>query len=128
VLCLDLVSSCLNGLYRLRLVESVPYLGDMLLFAPSESAGATYYRERLLEAQRVRPADVIVLGNEWFWNNGMNFDKVNTWPVFAAQLREDYVAVAERHQVDAPDGQAYRLYLRKGSDVLAEEEKAPLSR
>ncbi len=125
VQCLDLVNGCLNALYRLRLVQSTGTTGDLLLFSPHPSPAVIFYRQWFSSQERQHPPDVVVLGNEWYFQWTVTFDKINTWPEYAANLHSDYVPVIERTfgTFDAP---AYRIYLRKGSDVLAREQADPL--
>ncbi len=125
VQCLDLVNGCLNALYRLRLVENTATTGDLLLFSPQPSPAVTFYREWFSHQQQQHPADVVVLGNEWYFQPLVSFNKIDTWPQYAAFLRSGYVPVVERTfgTLNAP---AYRIYLRKGSSVLAREQANPL--
>lgn len=125
VQCLDLVNGCLNALYRLRLVENTGTTGDLLLFSPRPSPAVTFYRDWFSRQQQLHPADVVVLGNEWYFQPMVSFNKVDTWPQFAASLRNGYVPIVQRTfgTMNAP---AYRIYLRKGSDVLAREQANPL--
>ena len=125
VQCLDLVNGCLNALYRLRLVGNTGTTGDLLLFSPNPSPAVTYYRAWFSRRQQQHPADIVVLGNEWYFQPTVTFNKIDTWPQYATSLRNGYVPVVERTfgTFDAP---AYRIYLRKGSDVLAREQANPL--
>lgn len=125
VQCLDLVNGCLNALYRLRLVQNTGTTGDLLLFSPRPSPAVTYYRQWFLAQELQHPPDVVVLGNEWYFQWVATFDKIDTWPRYAYDLRANYVPVVERTfgVFDAP---AYRIYLRKGSAVLAQEQAHPL--
>ena len=125
VQCMDLIQGCIGALYRMRLVQNTGTTGDLLLFSPTASPAVDYYRDWFLARDREHPANVVVLGNEWFQHGTVTFDKLDAWPQYAAYLRSMYVPVIERHfgDVSAP---AYRIYLRKGSTVLAEEELHPL--
>ncbi|HZL29068.1 MAG TPA: glycosyltransferase family 39 protein [Acidobacteriaceae bacterium] len=125
VFCLDVVNSCLNGLYRLRLLGNNGSTGDLLLFSPTETPLVDYYRNLVWKQQQTDPADVVVLGNEWFLGAKPSFRKLDTWPVYKSWLEANYVDVVER-RLPGADAQAYRLYLRKGSEVLASEQSHPL--
>ena len=125
VQCLDLVNGCLNAMYRLRLVPNTGATGDLLLFVPTESPDVAYYRNWFQTRQDAHPANVVVLGNEWYQNPTPSFDKINAWPQYAAYLHAMYVPVIERHFGTA-DQPAYRIYLRKGSAVLEKEQANPL--
>ena len=126
VQCLDVVNGCINALYRMRLVQNTGVTGDILLFAPESSPAVEYYRNWFMAHQQTHPANVIVLGNEWYQSKTVSFDKINTWPLFASYLRTMYVPVIERHYDSDAGSPAYRIYLRKGSAVLADEESNPL--
>ena len=126
VLCLDLINGCFDALYRLRLVQNTGATGDMLLFAPTVDFATDYYRNWFLEKDREHPANVVVVENEWYQNQRPSFNKVDAWPQYAAYLRSMYVPVIERHFGDTPDEPAYRIYLRKGSEVLVREQADPL--
>jgi hypothetical protein len=123
--CLDLVNGCLNALYRLRLVGNNGMTGDLLLFDPNGGPATDYYRNWFQLSQNTNPANVIVLGDEWYQGSRPSLDKIDTWPDFAAYLRSEYIPVVERH-FEANNTHAYRIYLRKGSAVLAREQANPL--
>ncbi len=123
--CLDLVNGCLNALYRMRLVGNTGMTGDLLLFDPNGGPATDYYRNWLQTRQNADPANVVVLGDEWYQNGQPSFSKIDTWPEFASFLHTDYVPVVERH-FEAGNTHAYRIYLRKGSAVLASEQANPL--
>jgi hypothetical protein len=84
-----------------------------------------YYRTWFAAQESQHPPTVVVLGNEYYHQVGTSFDKVDTWPEYANSLRKNYVPVMERH-FGHDNEPAYRIYLRRGSDVLAREEAAPL--
>ena len=123
--CLDLVNGCLNALYRMRLVGNTGMTGDLLLFDPQDGPATVYYRKWLQTLQSADPANVVVLGDEWYQNSTPSFSKIDTWPQYANFLRTGYVPVVERH-FEAGNTHAYRIYLRKGSPVLAREQTHPL--
>ncbi len=126
VVCLDLWNSCLDTLYRLRLVENTSYTGDMMLFSPTDTPLARYYRDRFMSLQLSNPADVVVLNNQWYLEGRSDFHKLDTWPAYKVWLEANYINVKERRVPGETDTQAYRLLLRKGSDVLAYEQTHPL--
>jgi len=112
VQCLDMVDGCLNALYHLKLVQNTGATGDVLFFVPGHNPVAEYYRNEFWDAIHRDPPSVIVLSNEWF-DREKNFDKVNEWPKFAAYLTENYDLAASR-KFDREEGNAYRIYVRKG--------------
>jgi len=127
VLCLDMIYGCFDALYRMRLVQNTGATGDMLLFAPTADFATAYYRNWFLEQDREHSANVVVVHDEWFQGQRPSFNKLDAWPQYAAYLRSMYVLVAERDFGDAAAGApAYRIYLRKGSNVLAKVQADPL--
>jgi hypothetical protein len=125
VQCMDLVNGCLGALDRMGLIQNTGTTGDLLLFSPTKSLAVDYYRDYFVTHDRAHPADVVVVGNEWYQSPVATFSKVEAWPEYAAYLRTTYVQVIERH-FGAEGAPAYRIYLRKGSDVLAGEVVHPL--
>jgi hypothetical protein len=126
VLCLDLINGCFDALYRSRLEQNTGATGDLLLFSPATNFAQEYYRHWFMERQQADPANVVVVENEWYQKGSPSFDKLNAWPEYAAELRKDYVPVIERDFGTDAASPAYRIYLRKGSDVLAREIAHPL--
>jgi hypothetical protein len=65
---------------------------------------------------------LIVLSNEWFQQPN-SFDKVDYWPAFKQFLAANYTLVVQRrleHQgLDPNNPEAYRIYVRKTSPLLA---------
>jgi len=79
-----------------------------------------------MDRDRENPANVVVLESEWYQHETPSFDKLSAWPAYAAYLEQMYVPVIERHFGDSGAAPAYRIYLRKGSSVLAREQSNPL--
>ena len=125
VQCFDLVNGCLNALYRLRIAQSTGTTGDLLLFSPTPSPAVSYYRAWFTAHESEHIPEVIVLGNEYYHQAQTSFDKVNTWPEYAEYLRRNYTPVIERH-FGHNNEPAYRIYLRRGGNVLAREQVEPL--
>jgi hypothetical protein len=117
--CLDMLEGCLRALSVDRLVQNTGTTGDMLLFQTGDAPAVHYYHDWYLKTQQRNPANVLVLGNFWFQSDHRTFDKLDAWPDYAAFVREHYVPFTERH-FGPGDAPAYRIYLRKGSAVLAE--------
>ncbi len=126
VQCLDLVNGCLTALYHLRLVQNTGTTGDLLLFSPEGGAAVDFYRHWFLTQELAHPPDVVVLGNEWYFEYKARGNKLDTWPVYAAFLHDNYLPVGSRVFGPMEHAPAYEIYLRKGSTVLAEEQKHPL--
>ena len=126
--CLDLTYGCFSALYHLDLVENNGFTGDLLLFSDRPSPAVDYYRSWFWRVTMANPPTVFVLSNEWFPHE-VNFDKIATWPRFAEYLSQNYDEVLARSfpagvlspgsANTADPAPAYRLYIRKGSPLLA---------
>ena len=126
--CLDLTYGCFSALYHLDLVENNGFTGDLLLFSQKPGPAVDYYRGWFWRTTMAHPPAVFVLSNEWFPYD-VNFDKVGTWPQFAEYLTQNYDEVLARsfpHGIPSPGSTSpadpspgYRLYVRKGSSLLA---------
>ena len=79
VQCLDMVSGCYRALYRLGLVQSTGFMGDLALFAPDDGNVVPYSRRLFWDDMHNNPPQVIVLSSEWFGVT-YSFDKLNAWP------------------------------------------------
>ncbi len=127
VQCFDLVAGCLNSLLHLHVVENSAFTGDLLLFSPTDTPAARYYRHLFWQRAEADPAEVLVVSNEWFGHPN-SFGKLDTFPAFEYYLRSDYVEVLarrfpfenSRRYEDSPSApaRAYRIYLRRGSALL----------
>ena len=125
VQCLDLVNGCLTALYHLRIVQNTGTTGDLLLFSPEGGAAVDFYRKWFLAQELSHPPDVVVLGNEWYFDYKTKGNKLDTWPTYATLLSQNYLPVGSRVFGTVEHAPAYEIYLRKGSNVLAEEQKHP---
>jgi hypothetical protein len=113
--CLDVVSGCFRALYRLNLVESTGFTGDLQFFAPDDGKIVSYYRKIFWNDIHDDPPAVVILSDEWYATGTYTFDKLNAWP----QLR-DYLNSAYDLQLARDFGSfqgndiAYRIYALKG--------------
>jgi hypothetical protein len=116
VQCLDLVGGCYSALYRLGLVQSTGFTGDLQFFGPDDGKVVPYYRQIFFDQIHENPPKVIILSNEWYQESSYSFNKLNTWPEF-----RDYLNSAYRLQTTegpfilywAP--MEYRIYVLKES-------------
>lgn len=120
VQCLDVVSGCLTALYRLDLVQSTGFTGDLQFFAPDDGKVVPEYRNIFLNDIRTNPPTVIVLSDQWFTTDKYTFDKLNVWPQLRDYLGSAYTLAATR-DFGLSDGNdiAYRIYVLKGSPAAA---------
>lgn len=115
VQCLDLVGGCLSALYRLGLVQSTGFTGDLQFFGPDDGSVVPYYRSILMEDLRRDPPDVIILSNEWYQESGYSFAKLNTWPQFRDYLNSAYRLEAQQGPfVLYGYPMSYRIYVLRG--------------
>lgn len=112
VQCLDLVTGCLSALYREKLLPSTGTIGDLVLFATTPSPVVNDYRDQFLGQLQTNPPNAIIVSDEWYGQES-SFDKLNTWPAFAAYLRDHYHVLVTRH-FKQDQSSAYRLYVRNG--------------
>ncbi len=125
VQCFDLTYGCFSALYRLRVMQSNGFTGDLLLFSPARNAAVDYYRERFSGLQARRPVPVLVITNEWFQESN-SFAKLKAWPEFDSDLRSNYTLVTARHfpvtdgppPPGDPPEPGYRIYIRNDSPLL----------
>jgi len=112
VQCLDLVTGCYSALYRLGLVQSTGWMGDLQFFGPDDHNAVPYYRQMFWNQIHQRPPEVIVLSSEWFGAKQYSFDKLNAWPAF-----RDYLNTAYELKITRTFGSfegnvlAYRIYV-----------------
>jgi hypothetical protein len=109
--CLDVVYGCYVALYHMQLVQSTPYVGDILFFAPQKSPAIDHLREMAWRAITGNPPAVIVVSNEWFGRTN-TFDKIKNWPRFAAYLSESYRLAVERNFTGGAST-GYQIFVRK---------------
>lgn len=115
VQCLDLATGCYRALYRLGLVQSTGFLGDLVFFAPDDGNIVPYYRQIFWDDIHKNPPQVIVLSSERFGEK-YSFDKLNAWPEFRDYLNSAYTLDVSR-SFGSFDGNvlAYRIYVLKAT-------------
>ena len=114
VQCLDLVGGCYSALFRMGLVQSTGFTGDLQFFGPNDGSVVPYYRKIFWDDIHRAPPQVIVLSNEWYQDSRYSFGKLDTWPEF-----RDYLSTAYR--LDRTEGvfplygypMMYRVYVLK---------------
>jgi hypothetical protein len=119
VQCFDLVYGCLNALYHLQIVENTGFTGDLLFFNKKEDGAVKYYRDLYWKLETQNPATVIVLSNEVLLQPN-NFGKIYGYPRWADYLAKNFTQIDER--TFPPNGNAYRIYIRNGTPLLAKAE------
>jgi hypothetical protein len=111
VQCLDVVTGCYSALYRLGLLQSTGWMGDIQWFAPNDGPVQQHYRQIFWDQIHQNPPKVIVVSSEWF-GKVYSFDKLNTWPEFRDYVNSTY-ALAMTRTFGSFDGNtlAYRIYV-----------------
>jgi hypothetical protein len=116
VQCLDLVGGCYSALYRLGLVQSTGFDGDLQFFGPDDGKVVPYYRKIFLDEIHQKPPIVILLSNEWYQESSYSFNKLNTWPEFRDYLNSAYrLQATEGPFILYWSPMEYRVYVLKGS-------------
>lgn len=112
VQCLDLVTGCYSALYRLGLVQSTGWMGDLQFFARDDHNAVPYFRQVFWDQIHQNPPKVIVLSSEWFGAKQYSFDKLDAWPQFRDYLSSSYTLKVTR-TFGSFDGNvlAYRIYV-----------------
>lgn len=111
--CFDQVNGCYSALYRLGLMESTGFTGDLQFFGPDDGKVVPYYRKVLLDDFRANPPLVIVMADEWFQADAPSFDKLNTWPEFRDYLNSVYRLEVTRGPYMLNGPTHYRIYVLK---------------
>jgi hypothetical protein len=114
VQCLDLVGGCYSALFRLGLVQSTGFTGDLQFFGPDDGKVVPYYRKIFWDDLHADPPETIILSNEWYQSSIYSFDKLNTWPEFRDYLNSAYT-LHSTQGVFTLYGypMVYRVYVRK---------------
>jgi hypothetical protein len=114
VQCLDVVTGCYSALYRLGLVQSTGWMGDLQFFGPDDHNVQPYYRKIFWDQIHQDRPKVIVLSSEWFGAKLYSFDKLDAWPEFRNYLNSAYTLDVTR-TFGSFDGNvlAYRIYVLK---------------
>ncbi len=113
--CLDMVSGCVDALYRLGLVEPQPFMGDYMLFPPNGGPPFPYYGELFWQQIHRDPPKVFVITTEMLTGGGRygRFDNLRQWPAFEAFLNQYYRLDIARQFGPGDYLTAYRIYLLK---------------
>jgi hypothetical protein len=110
--CLEMVSGCINDLYRMQLVQSTGFVSDFFVFTRQHIPALEALRARFLaEANAHPPAAIVLVASDWGADH-VSYSQLDNWPELRAFLDRDYVLSKDRR---APDGslnrQSYRIYL-----------------
>ncbi len=113
VQCLDMTqASCLNVLYRMRLVQSTGTISDFYLFADHQNSVTTALRNRFLEQVTTEPPRVFVLSNQMWASDREGYYGLANFPQFQSLLQDQYSLVREYAQ-RPEDSAGYRIYVHR---------------
>jgi hypothetical protein len=112
--CLEMVSGCINDLYRMQLVQSTGFVSDFFVFTRQHIPALEALRARFLaEANAHPPAVIVLVASDW-GSDHVSYSQLDNWPELRTFLDRDYVLSKDKR---APDGslsrQSYRIYLHK---------------
>jgi hypothetical protein len=128
VQCFDVANGCLNALYHVGLVENIPLSGDLGFWAQG-SPVPDHFHDIYWKYERENPPTVLVIGNEDF-GVSEGFRKVHRYPRFDRFLNDEFTLVIARSfpmeglkdpkdRITGDAAPAYRIYIRKGTPLLA---------
>ncbi len=120
VQCLDTFAGCIGALYDMRLVQDTGFLYDCYLFHRPLTEVGKSLDDRFWSEMTTHPPRVIVVTDQFCYDETAGYQKLNNWPAFSAWLEENYVLYADRPpqgmmhwwaQPRAANG--YRVYVRR---------------
>jgi hypothetical protein len=110
VQCLDMVlGSCINVLYRMKLVQSTGFIYGFYLFPREPNAVTRPLQERFLSEVEARPPRVIVLSADMWPEERYGYDEIEDFPAFSQWLQQRYRIVKVEPQTTRAAG--YRIYV-----------------
>ena len=112
VQCLDVtLGSCINVLYRMRLIQSTGFIYDTYLFPERETPFTASLQERFLHEITAKPPEVIVLSSHAWPQQENSYTTLDRFPAFEQILAQHY-EVAKEFPMQ-PNSSGYRIYLAK---------------
>jgi len=110
VQCLDMTNaSCINVLYRMKLLQSTGFIYDFYLFPRPANPVSRQLQERFLAEVAARPPEVIILSAHTWPEDIYSYDQVNNFRGFREWLERNYRL--DREEPSAPHKAGYRLYV-----------------
>ncbi len=113
VQCLDMtLASCVNVLYRMRLVQSTGTISDFYLFADRPTPLTRSLSDAFLKQVTATPPRVFVLSSQMWPSDRDGYSELANFPQFQTLLRQNYTLAREYHKAPE-DAAGYRIYLHK---------------
>ena len=114
VQCLEMVSGCINDLYRMRLVQSTGFISDFFVFTHQRIPALEALRARFLSETGARPPKVMVLFASDWASDHVSYRQLDNWPALRDFLQSGYVLYRDHRAADGSlNNQSYRVYLKK---------------
>jgi Dolichyl-phosphate-mannose-protein mannosyltransferase len=112
--CLEMVSGCINDLYRMQLVQSTGFVSDFFVFTRQPIPALEALRARFLAEANAHPPTVMVLVASDWGTDHVSYSQLNNWPELGSFLDRDYVLSKDQRALDGSlNRQSYRIYLHK---------------
>lgn len=116
VQCLQTIAECDMSLFRLQLVQSTGLIYDFFVFGPADDPPVQKERREFMAQMLAAPPKVLIAGRRAFppKRNGDegDYDRLDTWPEFAAFLQQHYRLFDQRKFKPSEGGPlGYRLYV-----------------
>jgi hypothetical protein len=110
VQCLDMTNaSCINVLYRMKLLQSTGFIYDFYLFPKSMNPVSRNLQNRFLSEVAAQPPEVIILSAHTWPEDIYSYDQVDRFAAFRSLLERDYRL--DREEPSEPHRAGYRLYV-----------------
>ncbi|MGI8773381.1 MAG: ArnT family glycosyltransferase [Acidobacteriaceae bacterium] len=114
VQCLEMVSGCINDLYRMRLVQSTGFISDFFVFTHQRIPALEALRARFLSETGARPPKVMVLFASDWASDHVSYRQLDNWPALRDFLQSGYVLYRDQRAADGSlNNHSYRVYLKK---------------
>ncbi len=119
--CLDMVSGCVDALYRLGLIEPEPFMGDYMFFPPEGGPPFPFYGEMFLSQIHRDPPKILIITTEMLTGGGRNgkFDNIRQWPDLETFIDQNYRIEITRRFGANDYLTAYRIYVLNGSNAAS---------
>jgi hypothetical protein len=111
--CLDMTTgSCINTLYRLKLVQSTGYISDFYLFANKPTPLTNQYQQRFYQLITANPPRIFVLSSHTWPGDTQSYAQLSNYSTLKNFIENDYFVAKE---YDGKNGglSSYRIYVRK---------------
>ena len=94
--CLDMtLGSCLNVLYRMKLVQSTGYLSDFYLFPSKPTSLTESYQRQFYQLVSANPPKIFILSSHTWPGDTESYAQLSNFPVLQQYLDRDYVVVKD---------------------------------